>query len=89
MLEGALRLVGDKWQTEPRQLPESYEAWIDAQLFSKEASDRWLTFADLVYPTEKTQKKATLPSLWAKVKEVRHPHTSTCHIMTHSPHRTI
>ena len=61
---------GEAWKKEPRELPESYEAWIDAQIFSQEASGRWMSFADLIYPLDKTQKKATLNSMWTRIKEV-------------------
>ena len=49
MLDGVLlgtRVI--EWKKELPQLPEAYEEWVDTQPFSKEASDRWLTFADLI-----------------------------------------
>ena len=71
MLDGVLLGPhGNEWKKETRQLPEAYEEWIDAQLFSKEASDRWLTFADLIYPLDKTSKKSTLDMMWARIKQV-------------------
>ena len=71
MLDGVLLGPhGNEWKKEPRQLPEAYEEWIDAQLFSKDASDRWPTFADLIYPLDKTSKKSTLDVMWARIKQV-------------------
>ena len=71
MLEGALLgPEGDEWKKEPQKLPEAYEQWVDAQLFSKEAADRWLTFADTIFPLDKTAKKPVLDAMWSKIKQV-------------------
>ena len=44
---------GEGWIKEPRRMPEAYEDWVDAQIVSREASDYWQTYQDLIYPLEK------------------------------------
>ena len=51
-------------------MPEAYEAWVDAQIFSKEAAGLWEVYSDLIYPLEKTKRKAVLDQFWQYVRKV-------------------
>ncbi|EIN11716.1 hypothetical protein PUNSTDRAFT_141986 [Punctularia strigosozonata HHB-11173 SS5] len=68
MLEGPL-LGGDSkaWMEEPRQMPEVYSQWEDAQLLSLRASREYKNLEDLVYPLEKTTTKGNLDILWTQI----------------------
>ena len=74
MLDGVLLgPEGEKWKQEPRKMPEAYEAWVDAQIFSKEAAGLWEVYSDLIYPLEKTKRKAVLDQFWQYVRKVGPP----------------
>lgn len=60
-----------KWKQEPRQMPEAYEDWVDAQIESQEASDLWNTYADFIYPLDQTKRKPVLDRLWSQINTVR------------------
>lgn len=45
-------------------MPEDYEAWVDAQIFSAKASEEIANFKDLLYPLDKTRKKGILDNMW-------------------------
>lgn len=66
---------GEKWKSEPRQMPEAYENWVDAQIFSKEASALWPYYVDTVFPLDQTRKKSVLDKVWGIIDGVR-PHAS-------------
>lgn len=55
---------GDKWRKEPRQMPEEYENWVDAQILSEKASSNVDNWKHLVHPLEKTQDAKVLEKLW-------------------------
>ena len=61
---------GEQWKKEPRQMPEEYENWVDAQIFSDQASQYYANFQDVIYPLTKTRQKATLEELWTIVDNV-------------------
>ena len=50
-------------------MPEEYESWIDAQIYSQRASNN-ITFKDLIFPLEKTKHKAVLDSMWKNINLV-------------------
>ncbi|KAG5647031.1 hypothetical protein DXG03_001401 [Asterophora parasitica] len=58
---------GEVWKSEPRQMPEEYEAWIDAQLYSERASGDCANFKDIIFPLEKTRTKGVLDNMWKYV----------------------
>ncbi|KAH9935650.1 uncharacterized protein B0H18DRAFT_419553 [Fomitopsis serialis] len=60
---------GEQWKKEPRQMPEEYEHWVDAQIFSEQASQYYANFRDVIYPLTKTRQKANLDKLWSVVNE--------------------
>ncbi|KZT29034.1 hypothetical protein NEOLEDRAFT_1154103 [Neolentinus lepideus HHB14362 ss-1] len=49
-----------------RQMPEEYEDWIDAQLFSDKAA-KDLSIRNHVFPLEKTRTKSGLEALWKTI----------------------
>lgn len=72
---------GEKWKKEARKMPESYESWVDAQIYSKEASELWNNYIDTVFPLEKTRKKEVLNKVWSIIDKVRRPYQfGGCHI---------
>lgn len=64
---------GEKWKKEARKMPEPYESWVDAQIYSKEASELWNNYIDTVFPLEKTRKKEVLNKVWSIIDKVRRP----------------
>ncbi|KZT72233.1 hypothetical protein DAEQUDRAFT_723437 [Daedalea quercina L-15889] len=60
---------GDQWKKEPRQMPEEYENWVDAQIFSEQASHYYADFKNIIYPLSKTRQKANLDQLWSIVNK--------------------
>ena len=50
-------------------MPEEFENWIDAQIYSQRASNN-VTFKDLIFPLEKTRHKAVLDSMWKNINLV-------------------
>ncbi|KAI0645959.1 hypothetical protein C8Q79DRAFT_967138 [Trametes meyenii] len=65
MLEGILYgPESEQWEKETRQMPESYENWVDAQIFSQEASELWPFYVDTVYPLDNTRKMGVLKTVW-------------------------
>ncbi|CAA7261735.1 unnamed protein product [Cyclocybe aegerita] len=60
---------GDAWKKQPRNMPEEYENWIDAQFYSQRASDMVANFKDLMYPLEKTRKKSVLDDIWKAIQQ--------------------
>ncbi|KAF9478819.1 hypothetical protein BDN70DRAFT_879530 [Pholiota conissans] len=59
---------GDVWKKQPRQMPEEYENWIDAQLCSTKASDMFATFKDMIWPLEKARSKTVLDNMWKQIE---------------------
>ncbi|KAI0665909.1 hypothetical protein C8Q78DRAFT_985573 [Trametes maxima] len=60
---------GEQWKKETRQMPESYENWVDAQIFSLKASESWASYADTVYPLDNTRKKGVLNTVWGIIDD--------------------
>jgi hypothetical protein len=50
-------------------MPEEYENWVDAQIYSQRASNN-ITFKDLIFPLEKTRHKVVLDSMWKNINLV-------------------
>ncbi|KAF8844311.1 hypothetical protein BDN67DRAFT_765829 [Paxillus ammoniavirescens] len=55
---------GEKLKALPRPMPEQYEMWLDAQIYSKQASESYASFKDLISPLEKTKDRAVLDNVW-------------------------
>ncbi|KIJ67776.1 hypothetical protein HYDPIDRAFT_107270 [Hydnomerulius pinastri MD-312] len=55
---------GEQLKGLPRQMPEQYEMWLDAQIYSKQASELYANFKDLISPLEKTSDRSTLDNMW-------------------------
>ncbi|KAI0074642.1 hypothetical protein K474DRAFT_1665173 [Panus rudis PR-1116 ss-1] len=54
----------EKWKQEARQMPDEYEHWVDAQIFSGKASKEVANWKDVIYPLEKTKDKKVLDNMW-------------------------
>lgn len=50
-------------------MPEEYESWIDAQIYSQRASSN-IAFKDLIFPLEKTRHESVLDSMWKNINLV-------------------
>lgn len=69
---------GEALKRLPHGMPDEYETWVDAQLFSAKASQRYANYKDVIFPLEKTKAKQTLDTMWRYVNlvgEVPPPHT--------------
>ncbi|KAG6813367.1 hypothetical protein H0H92_011633 [Tricholoma furcatifolium] len=55
---------GQDWIKEPRTMPVEYEKWVDAQIFSQQASTKYANFKDHIFPLEKTKTKTVLENMW-------------------------
>lgn len=62
---------GDEWKKQPRNMPEEYEQWIDAQILSGQASDKFANYKDTIFPLEKTRRKDVLDNMWKQIDDVR------------------
>lgn len=69
---------GDAWKNVPRGMSLEHEQWIDAQIYSEKASDKYRNLEPLVYPLDKTQDQATLDDLWKLVNFVSDLHSCNC-----------
>ena len=61
---------GDAWKNSPREMPQDYENWVDAQLYSEQASKEYANFKDIIFPLDKTKNKAVLDNMWKYVNLV-------------------
>lgn len=61
---------GELWKQLPRDMPEEYEDWVDAQIFSEKASKDISNFKDIIYPLEKTKMRNVLDNMWRLVNLV-------------------
>jgi hypothetical protein len=61
---------GDAWKRLPREMPEHYEQWVDAQLYSEMASNKCANFEDIIYPLEKTKNRQVLENMWKYINLV-------------------
>ncbi|KAG1878280.1 hypothetical protein F4604DRAFT_1923849 [Suillus subluteus] len=58
---------GEKMKQTPRKMPEQYEQWLDAQIFSQQASNNYASFKDLVFPLSRTEDRTVLKDMWKHV----------------------
>ena len=56
-------------KNEPREMPDEYEKWVDAQVISAEASKHIDTFQNLVNPLTKTRTQNGLDSVWKSINQ--------------------
>lgn len=61
---------GEAWKKQPRQMPEQFEEWIDAQMYSRHASEQITNFKDVIFPLEKTKKQPVLDKMWTLINAV-------------------
>lgn len=47
-----------------------YEAWLDAEYLSAEASDKIANFKDIIFPLAKAKKKPILDNMWKNINLV-------------------
>lgn len=63
--------VAASWKNQPRDMPEEYEKWIDAQIISEKASKNITNYKDIIFPLEvRTKQKHVLESMWKCVNLV-------------------
>lgn len=63
----------------PHNMPDEYETWVDAQLFSAKASQQYANYKDIIFPLENAKTKQTLDTMWRYVNLVRnHSSTQAC-----------
>jgi hypothetical protein len=62
---------GEKMKQTPRKMPQQYEQWLDAQIFSQQASNNYANFKDLVFPLSRTEDRTVLKDMWKHVDVVR------------------
>uniref|UniRef100_A0A8H8CPI7 Uncharacterized protein n=1 Tax=Psilocybe cubensis TaxID=181762 RepID=A0A8H8CPI7_PSICU len=60
---------GEAWLKSPRQMPDEYEAWIDAQIYSSRASELFSSFKDTIYPLERTRRPEVIDKLWNQIDQ--------------------
>ncbi|KAG9316615.1 hypothetical protein JVU11DRAFT_2669 [Chiua virens] len=51
-------------KTLPTEMPEPYERWLDAQVYSKQASESYTNFQDIISPLDKTKDSSVLDNMW-------------------------
>ena len=78
---------GDAWKQEQRQMPEEYEKWVDAQLFSEKASNLYANFKDIIFPLEKTRRPNVLDDMWKQINNVSFLCTTRQDILTINVHQ--
>lgn len=61
---------GDNWKKQPCKMTQEYEDWIDAQFHSREASDLFANFKNVIFPLEKTKKQPKLDEMWKIINSV-------------------
>ncbi|KAF8635250.1 hypothetical protein AX17_004022 [Amanita inopinata Kibby_2008] len=55
------------WNNAPREMPDEYEDWVDAQIYSGKASNKYANFKNIIFPLEKTRNKSVLDEMWRLV----------------------
>ncbi|OAX37405.1 hypothetical protein K503DRAFT_850462 [Rhizopogon vinicolor AM-OR11-026] len=60
---------GERMKQTPRKMPEQYEQWLDAQLYSQQASSTYASFKDLIFPLNRTEEKTVLEDMWKLVNQ--------------------
>ncbi|KAG0698134.1 hypothetical protein DFH29DRAFT_991187 [Suillus ampliporus] len=58
---------GEKMKQTPRKMPDQYEQWLDAQIYSQQASNNYANFKDLVFPLNRTEDRTVLKDMWKHV----------------------
>jgi hypothetical protein len=61
---------GDAWKRAPRQMPERFESWVDAEICSQKASTKFANYKDIVHPLEKSKTQQALDNMWKYVNLV-------------------
>ena len=61
---------GEALKKLPHGMPDEYETWVDAQLFSAKASQQHANYKDVIFPLERTKNKQTLDTMWRYVNLV-------------------
>lgn len=61
---------GEALKRLPHGMPDEYETWVDAQLFSAKASQQYANYKDVIFPLERTKTKQTLDTMWRHVNLV-------------------
>ena len=61
---------GEALKRLPHDMPDEYETWVDAQLFSAKASQKYTNYKDVIFPLERTQTKQNLDTMWRYVNLV-------------------
>jgi len=61
---------GDEWRKQPCKMTQEYDDWIDAQFNSREASEKFANFKDVIFPLEKTTKQPKLDEMWKIINSV-------------------
>lgn len=64
---------GEALKKLPYDMPDEYEMWLDAQLFSAKASQQYTNYKDVIFPLERAKTKQTLDTMWRYVNLVRNP----------------
>ncbi|KAG1731502.1 uncharacterized protein EDB91DRAFT_1058741 [Suillus paluster] len=72
---------GEKMKRTPRKMPEQYEQWLDAQIYSQQASNNYANFKDLVFPLHRTEDGTVLKDMWKHV-DVNYKNVSNMSIDT-------
>ncbi len=52
-------------------MPDAYEAWVDAQIYSTQAMALWDAYGDLIHPLEQTRKRSVVDQFWTYIRKVR------------------
>ena len=64
---------GAVWKKQARQMPEEYEAWVDAQIFSEKASKEYANYQNLLIPIDTELKKpAVVQTVWKYINLVKY-----------------
>jgi len=58
---------GETMKQTPRKMPEQYEQWLDAQIYSQQASNYYANFKDIVFPLHRTDDRTVLENMWKHV----------------------
>ena len=62
---------GQAWKKDRPKMPDDYEAWVDAQLFSENACKEYATFKDQLSPWAMTIGQQTVDTIWKYINLVR------------------
>ncbi|KAI0027822.1 hypothetical protein K488DRAFT_74250 [Vararia minispora EC-137] len=64
----ALREVGTQFKSQPREMPDEYAAWVDAQVDSEHVLNITLNNdLDIIFPLEKAKKHSVVDNLWRRI----------------------